>query len=174
MFGTDLLVLSAPSSFARGQIKHFVSGAPGREPDTKFCEEHTMSTAGTLSTAGTKGTAGTMSTGFTPSRNGAPPRLRMTKRGRFVLTAVVAGPLVVVAMLFGLNGGQASASLEGSDDAFQYVTVASGESLWQVAGELAPTADPRDVIDQIVRLNQLSSSDVFAGQQLAIPAQYAE
>lgn len=102
------------------------------------------------------------------------PRLRMTQRGRAVLVAIVATPLVIVALLFALNGGQASASLEGSATPFQYVTVASGESLWQLAGELAPAADPRDVIDQIVRLNQLASSDVFAGQELAIPTQYAQ
>ena len=101
-------------------------------------------------------------------------RLRMTQRGRAVLIAAVATPLVIGAMMFAVNGGQATASREGSDVAFSYVTVASGESLWQLAGELAPTADPREVIDQIVQLNQLASSDVFAGQELAIPAQYAQ
>ncbi|MBG6053973.1 LysM repeat protein [Salinibacterium sp. CAN_S4] len=108
-------------------------------------------------------------TAFTPA-----PRLRITKRGRSLLTVVVAAPLVITALLFALNGGEATASLGGSDVPFDYVTVASGETLWQLAGELAPTADPREVIDQIVQLNQLESSDVFAGQELAIPAQYAQ
>lgn len=102
------------------------------------------------------------------------PRLRMTQRGRSVLMAIVATPLVIVAMMIALNGGQATASLEGSDVPFQYVTVTAGESMWQLAGELAPTADPREVIDQIVQLNRLTSPDVFAGQQLAIPAQYSQ
>ncbi|MBC7592163.1 MAG: LysM peptidoglycan-binding domain-containing protein [Salinibacterium sp.] len=118
-------------------------------------------------------TIGSMTSGFAPRRSET-PRLRMTKRGRSVLTAVVAAPLVISAVFFGLNGGQATASLDGPDVAFQYVTVSSGETLWQLAGELAPTADPREVIDQIMQLNQLRSSDVFSGQQLAIPAQYAE
>jgi hypothetical protein len=52
------------------------------------------------------------------------------------------------------------------------VTVDSGQSLWQVAETLAPTADPRDVIADIMQLNQLESADVLAGQQLAIPAKY--
>ena len=116
---------------------------------------------------------GSTISGFAPRRS-ATPRLRMTKRGRSVLTVIIAAPLVIGAMFFGLNGGQATASLDGSDVAFQYVTVSSGETLWQLAGELAPTADPREVIDQIVQLNQLSSPDVFSGQELAIPAQYAE
>ncbi len=112
----------------------------------------------------------TASFGTTPSQ----PRLRMTKRGRSVLTAIVTTPLVIVALMVALNGGQATASLGGSGVDFQYVTVASGQTLWQLAGELAPTADPREVIDQIVRLNQLESSDVFAGQELAIPVQYTQ
>jgi LysM domain len=101
------------------------------------------------------------------------PRLRLTRRGRAGLLFLAATPLVIAALLFALNGGQASASLEGSSNSFQYVTVDGGESLWQVAQEIAPNADPRDVIQQLMQLNQLDSADVFAGVQLAIPAQYA-
>jgi LysM repeat protein len=108
---------------------------------------------------------------FLPSAARA-PRLRLTQRGRGVLTAIAATPLVVAALLFALNGGGATASLEGSSVDFQYVTVESGQSLWQLAEELAPTADPRDVIADIVVLNHLASPDIYAGQELAIPAQY--
>ena len=104
----------------------------------------------------------------------AVPRLRITQRGRSLLVAVVAAPLVIAAMVLALNGGEATASLGGPDVPFQYVTVSSGETLWQLAGQLAPTADPREVIEQIVQLNQLASADVFAGQELAIPGQYAQ
>lgn len=102
------------------------------------------------------------------------PRLRLTRRGRAVLLFLAAMPLVMAAMFLALNGGEASASLDGSDGAFEYVTVDSGESLWQVAEEIAPNADPRDVIQQLIQLNQLDSADVFAGVQLAIPVQYAK
>lgn len=100
------------------------------------------------------------------------PRLRLTNRGRAVLLAIAAAPLVVAAFAFAVNGGGAAASLGGSSDSFQYVTVGNGESLWQVAQQVAPNADPRDVIDQIVQLNQLASVDVFAGERLAIPGQF--
>ncbi|MCU1441506.1 MAG: hypothetical protein JWP85_2503 [Rhodoglobus sp.] len=103
----------------------------------------------------------------------AAPKLRLTQRGRAVLTVLAATPLVVAALLFALNGGGATASLEGSNVPFQYVTVESGQSLWQLAEEIAPRADPRDVIAEFVKLNALTSPDVFAGQELAIPAQYA-
>lgn len=110
----------------------------------------------------------------TPRRGTRQPHLRLTQRGRTVLTALVVTPLLVGALMMAVSSGGATASQEGSSVDFTYVTVASGESLWQLAEGLAPTADPREVIDQIVQLNQLSSSDVFAGQELAIPAQYAQ
>ena len=102
------------------------------------------------------------------------PRLRLTKRGRAVLLFLAATPLVIAALFFALNGGQASASKDGATQPLQYITVDAGESLWQVAQEVAPNSDPRDVIQQIMQLNQLDSADVFAGVQLAIPAQYAK
>ncbi|MEP6482509.1 MAG: LysM peptidoglycan-binding domain-containing protein [Rhodoglobus sp.] len=98
--------------------------------------------------------------------------MRLTKRGRAVLTALVATPLVIGALLFAINGGGAAASLEGSTQPFQYVTVDAGQSLWEIAQEIAPSADPRDVIAQVMQLNRLDSADVFAGVRLAIPAQY--
>jgi hypothetical protein len=101
------------------------------------------------------------------------PRLRLTTRGRAVLMFLAATPLVVGALVFALNGGGATASLSGSDASFQYVTVDAGETLWQVAEQIAPNADPRDVIQQLMQLNQLETADVFAGVELAIPPQYA-
>jgi hypothetical protein len=119
----------------------------------------------------------TMQFGAVPRRDtraaARKPRLRLTRRGRAVLTVAVLTPLVVSALLIALNGGGASASFEGADAAFQYVTVESGETLWQLAQEVAPRSDPREVIDQFVQFNQLGSPDVYAGQELAIPPQYA-
>jgi LysM repeat protein len=56
---------------------------------------------------------------------------------------------------------------------FAQVTVEGGESLWQVASEIAPTKDPRDVVSDLVRLNNLPSAEVAAGQTLAVPEKYS-
>ena len=106
---------------------------------------------------------------------GAAPqtRLRLTRRGRRVLAALVALPIVVAAFTFALNGGGAIATAETAPDSFTYVTVQAGESLWQLAQTLAPAADPRDVIAEIVSLNQISG-DIQPGQRLAIPATYGK
>ena len=61
----------------------------------------------------------------------------------------------------------------GPAGTFTEITVMSGESLWSIAQDLAPHADPRDVVEDIARLNVLESSTVSAGQRLAIPVEYA-
>lgn len=50
-----------------------------------------------------------------------------------------------------------------------YVTVYSGESLWQIAQRVAPNTDPRDFIDAIMQVNALKSANVSAGQRLVLP-----
>jgi LysM repeat protein len=110
-----------------------------------------------------------------PSMGQAAPRpasvrLRMTARGRAVLLTLVAAPLVVAALALSLNAGGATAT--DSAVALKTVTVSSGESLWQVALTVAPNTDPREVIADIMNLNNLTSADVQPGQQLDIPAQY--
>jgi predicted Zn-dependent protease len=109
--------------------------------------------------------------------------LRITKRGRAVVTVLAAIPLVAGALVFALNGGMATATPTGGSATgeaatfnaatFKYVTVAPGQSLWQLAATLAPSVDPRDVVSDIVHLNQLDGADVQPGQRLAIPAQYS-
>ena len=101
------------------------------------------------------------------------PRLRITRRGRAVLTVLVAAPLVIAALIAGLAGGDARATLESSSASFEYLTVSPGQSLWSIAEELAPMADPREVVADIVALNQLRSGDVQAGERIAIPTEYA-
>lgn len=100
-------------------------------------------------------------------------KLKLTARGRRVFTGLAALPLVVVAVAFALNGGMATASTGLSTTPVETVTVEAGQSLWQLAEEIAPEADPRDVIDEVVSFNQLSSVEIQPGQQLDIPTIYS-
>lgn len=106
------------------------------------------------------------------------PRLRITRRGRAVLTFLIAIPLAFGAVAFGvgaLGDGAlgASAGTQAASSTFQYVTVEPGESLWQLAGSIDPTADPRDVVADLLSLNNLPSGDVQPGLRLAIPSKYS-
>jgi LysM repeat protein len=101
-------------------------------------------------------------------------RLRLTRRGRMVFTTLAALPVLVGVAVFALNGGQASAGNTSADVHFQTVTIQPGETLWQLAEETAPNADPRDFVQDVVSLNALDGSGVQAGQELAIPTKYAD
>jgi LysM repeat protein len=98
-------------------------------------------------------------------------KLRMTKRGRAVLLTLISTPLVIAALAFGLNSGAATGT--STSTPLSKITVVGGETLWGVANQVAPKADPRDVIAAIESVNQLTSPDIRPGQQLSIPAQYS-
>jgi hypothetical protein len=103
----------------------------------------------------------------------AQPRLRITKRGRVVFTSLAAIPFVVAAVLMGLNGGGATATSSAGAPVEQ-VTLQAGQSLWQLAEDIAPGVDPREVVRDILAANQLESASVQAGQRLDVPAEYSE
>jgi len=128
-------------------------------------------TARTLSSTGPSTTTRKTTPTTTPTVRAS--HLRLTRRGRLVLTTLVALPLVAAAGAFALNGGVAVASNSSSSTSFEYVQVSSGQSLWQLAQSVAPGADPRDVVSDLLHFNQLGSADVHPGQQLALPAKYS-
>ncbi|WEK60267.1 MAG: LysM peptidoglycan-binding domain-containing protein [Candidatus Microbacterium colombiense] len=111
------------------------------------------------------------STAVIPARPAT--RLKLTARGRRVLLALAALPLAGGIAFAALSGGSALAS--GEDAApvsFATVTVLPGDTLWSIATELAPTADPREVIGEISRLNLLQTGELQVGQELSLPTQY--
>lgn len=115
------------------------------------------------------------STGGARSNGQPQTRLRITRRGRAALTGLLAVPVVAGALLFAVNGGGAMADSSQAQavGAFDYVTVHAGQSLWELAETVAPAADPRDVISEIMTLNQLDTVTVLPGQLLAIPLVYS-
>ena len=102
------------------------------------------------------------------------PRLRLTRRGRAVVGALLAAPVAVVLAVSALSGATAAqAGSAPSSTSFDYITVAAGESLWDLAAWVAPEEDPRVVVGALIELNQLGTADVQPGQRLAIPLAYA-
>jgi hypothetical protein len=95
----------------------------------------------------------------------------MTARGRAVLLTIIAAPLVAVALFMGLGSGAASGST--SSQPLHKVTVVGGETLWALAGQIAPKSDPRDVIANIMSVNRMTTAEIQPGERLLIPAQYS-
>lgn len=148
-------------------------------PSFGFEPTATLATTASSATTGVAAVAapGARRSGTRPSgagSSGTHPsgKLRLTRRGRIVITTLVALPLVIALLVVGLSAGGAVASSTPSDASFHYVTVESGDTLWQLAVSLDPTADPRDVIAEIRDLNQLQGSGLEAGQRLAIPLRF--
>ncbi|MET0735325.1 MAG: LysM peptidoglycan-binding domain-containing protein [Microbacterium sp.] len=102
-------------------------------------------------------------------------RLRLTTRGRRTLVALAALPAAIALGFAVISGGAAIAARDGGAPAgsFATVTVAPGDTLWSIAQEVAPQSDPRDVVDEIARLNALEGGELLAGQTIAIPADLA-
>ncbi|MBO1900981.1 hypothetical protein J4H92_03335 [Leucobacter weissii] len=107
-----------------------------------------------------------------------PGRLRLTRRGRVVIALLVvllAASAVAIAVTLGSTRAFASNEAEPREGAsYGYIVVQPGASLWTVATELDSASDPRDVIAEIVRLNQLQGSEVQAGEALAVPLRYSD
>jgi nucleoid-associated protein YgaU len=104
-----------------------------------------------------------------PARAGT---LHLTARGRSVLVACA----VVVATLlwFGIASAvQASehkvTPAPAGQGAVSQVVVQPGQTLWSIAAQADPSADPRLVIQRIVTINALASENLAAGQHLLVP-----
>lgn len=105
----------------------------------------------------------------------AQAKLRLTRRGRVVFGGL-ATVLVAAALAVGASFAAPGAIANGAESSqeFPYVLAQSGDSLWSIASELAPAADPREVVAEIVRLNQLQGADLQAGDAIAVPLRFAE
>ena len=88
---------------------------------------------------------------------------------RLALLLVLVSAIGYLSLAAAASDGSAGSSSENLG--YEYVTVFSGQSLWQIAEEHAPNQDPREFIHQVISLNQLGSADVTAGQRIAIPRQ---
>jgi LysM domain len=101
--------------------------------------------------------------------------VRLTRRGRVVVTALVVTGLTIAALLVSLlvvpggaqatSHGQARAGYAG----MHRIVVQSGQTLWSIASAAEPTADVRLVVQEIMTANALTSATISAGQLLWVP-----
>lgn len=93
-----------------------------------------------------------------------PVPLRLTARGRAVLLvgAAAIGLAVVVAAWF----GAASSTPPARSVPVAQVVVHDGDTLWSIAGRIAPDRDPWVVVDQLLRVNRLGTPVLVPGQVL--------
>lgn len=89
---------------------------------------------------------------------------RLTRRGKVLVAAVWLVFAVAIAVMV---SRPAEVPLPAETAT---VTVKSGDTLWALAGDVAPGADPRITIEQIMEMNRLqSASDIHPGDLLVVP-----
>ena len=93
--------------------------------------------------------------------------LRLTRRGRVTVFLLALG-----LGLAGMLGNQvANAGTAAPAVPVETHTVRAGETLWDIAVGLAGTGDDvRDVVDDLIALNDLPGAGLTAGQQILLPA----
>jgi len=93
--------------------------------------------------------------------------VRLTRRGALVSAlgvALAGGLLLLVAHLSaGSTAAPQPAVAPGA-----VVVVQPGDTLWSIAGQVAPGRDPRRVVEQIRRSNHLDSASLMPGQTLKV------
>jgi hypothetical protein len=95
-----------------------------------------------------------------------PRPLRLTRRGVVAIAlgvAVIGGLLLLVAHLSAESAAARPAIAPGT-----VVTVQPGDTLWSIAGQVAPGRDPRRVVEQIRQSNHLTSVSLIPGQTLKV------
>ena len=124
------------------------------------------------SSQGLRHGAGVLDTRLAPHRN----TVRLTRRGRIVVAVmltVASLSLVVLAWLaIAARAAQAADGGQSPGAVYQNLTsvvVHPGQTLWSIASQAEPSADPRVVMQQIIDLNALAGTSVEPGQRLWVP-----
>jgi hypothetical protein len=104
----------------------------------------------------------------------SPPPLRLTSRGRIVVTVLLVAVFsAAVLLLTALVSGRAQATNHGEPRAgyqgMHQIVVRPGQTLWSIAAAAEPTADPRTVVQEIMTANALGGAGITAGQLLWVP-----
>lgn len=70
---------------------------------------------------------------------------------------------------FAMQAGAGSKDIPTKANSYVVVTIAPGESIWSVAKALNGGGDVRALVDQIIKVNNLTSSDLAAGSKIRVP-----
>jgi hypothetical protein len=96
-------------------------------------------------------------------------RVRLTRRGRVVVTLFLLALVLAAAVLLG--GTSVATGEAGSDVPTRTVVVGEGDTLWQIAGDVAGPGDVREMVHRIEKLNSLPGPALEVGQELAVPVE---
>lgn len=98
-------------------------------------------------------------------------RIRLTARGRVL---IIGWALLMTMLGLGVVGAlRAEAAGDGASPApagWHMIVVQPNDTLWGIARDVAPGADPRAIINDLRTVNDLSGSALHVGDRLWVPA----
>jgi predicted Zn-dependent protease len=86
---------------------------------------------------------------------------------KFFRSAVIVA--IAATSVFGFVSTAAANNSSANPAKFEYVTIQAGQTLWDLAEQVAPNSNPQDWMQDVVNLNGLTSTDLKPGQRLALP-----
>ena len=104
--------------------------------------------------------------GATVREPGGTP-LRLTRRGRLVITLSLLVLMVAGAVLF--SSRSMASDERGAPEATHTVVVERGDTLWQIAATVAGPGEVREMVHRIEKLNAMPGPALVEGQELAVP-----
>jgi LysM repeat protein len=94
------------------------------------------------------------------------PPLRLTRRGRAVVLAVLFLSATLASVVLFTNASRADQAPTG---AAPTVVVQPGDTLWRIAARTMPSRDNQAAVAELHDLNKLSSYDIQPGDVLVLP-----
>jgi nucleoid-associated protein YgaU len=98
-----------------------------------------------------------------------PSALRLTRRGRMLLTTI---SVLIFGAAIAVLGLRVAGVLEPAPQFTHTISVqvGAGQTLWSIAQETNPTENPATVVEKIADLNNLRTpADIAPGQTLQVP-----
>lgn len=111
-------------------------------------------------------TRGSDQLGRVPART-EPVALRLTRRGRLLVMVLV---VLAGLALLGIAASQASQAQRQPAQAPSTVVVQDGDTLWQIARQVAPAESPAAVVAALREVNGLDAGPLQPGQVLLVPS----
>jgi len=93
--------------------------------------------------------------------------VRLTRRGQAVVVLLMLGLLLTVFTVFGPHS--AATGEAGTPVSTRTVQVGQGDTLWNIAADVAKPGQTRDMVHQIEELNALTGPGLTVGQRIAVP-----
>lgn len=93
--------------------------------------------------------------------------LRLTRRGRLVVTGLLLAAVLVVLVAF--SSHSAATGQAGRPVPTRMVRVGPGDTIWAIASQVAAPGQTGEMVQRIEELNALTGPSLRVGQTIAVP-----